>query len=96
MIERTPALETLPQRGNGIWDYISPSRLNLWIKCPLAFKARYIDGITTPTTPSLFVGKRVHAALESWYRHQMLRIPVDTYEVVEQIGQVWEVFVADE
>jgi putative RecB family exonuclease len=96
MIERTPALETLPQRGNGIWDYISPSRLSLWIKCPLAFKARYIDGITTPTTPSLFVGKRVHAALESWYRQRMLRIPPDTHEVVEQIDQVWDVFVADE
>ena len=45
MIVPTPDLATLPQRGNGIWDYVSPSRLNLWLKCPLAFRARYIDGI---------------------------------------------------
>jgi hypothetical protein len=26
------------ERPGGIWDYISPSRLNLWLKCPLAWK----------------------------------------------------------
>ena len=42
-------------RGS-VWEYISPSRLNLWLKCPLAFKLKYIDGVTTPTTLSLFLG----------------------------------------
>ncbi len=48
------------QRSGGVWDYISASRLNLWLRCPLAFKCRYIDGIRTPTTLSLFLGKQVH------------------------------------
>jgi hypothetical protein len=39
--------------AGGVWDYISPSRLNLWLKCPLAFKLRYIDGVKMPTTPAL-------------------------------------------
>ncbi len=51
-----------------VWNYVSPSRLNLWMKCPLAFRRRYIDGIESPSTPSLFVGKVVHGVLEHVYR----------------------------
>ena len=89
MIHPTSDLETLPQRGNGIWDYVSPSRLNLWLRCPLAYKARYIDRIPSPTTPSLFLGKRVHAALEYWYRHRMLELPIEQAEVLNQIDETW-------
>jgi len=50
-----------------IWDYISPSRLNLWMKCPLAFRRKYIDGLETPSSPSLFVGKVTHEVLDAVY-----------------------------
>jgi putative RecB family exonuclease len=90
MIYPTPELETLPQRGNGVWDYVSPSRLNLWLKCPLALKSRYIDRIPSPTTPSLFLGKRVHAALEYWYLHRMLELPIDPASVLDQIDEMWD------
>ncbi len=39
--------------------YVSPSRLNLWLKCPLAYRLKYFDGIREPTTPALFLGKAV-------------------------------------
>jgi len=58
VLHRTPA----EQRAAGVWDYISPSRLNLWLRCPLAFRLRYIDGIRSPPSPAMFVGKRVHDA----------------------------------
>ena len=96
MIVPIPALDSLPKRGSSLWDYVSPSRLNLWLKCPLAFKARYVDGLPTPTTPSLFLGKRVHAALEWWYRHRLLHLPVDKHDVLTHIPQVWEAAVAEE
>ena len=86
MIERTAALENLPQRGNGIWDYISPSRLNLWLKCPLAWKLRYIDGIKTPPTPALFLGTRVHDALEMFYRHRQLGVAQPVEIAVNRIA----------
>ena len=47
-------------REGGVWDYISPSRLNLWLRCPLAFKFKYVDGTRSPTSPSRFLGKVVH------------------------------------
>ena len=46
--------EDLPSARGGVWQYISPSRLNCWLACPLKFSFRYIDGIRSPTTPALF------------------------------------------
>ena len=63
-------LEQEHQMGQ-IWDYVSPSRLNLWLKCPLAFRKRYIDGEQTCPSPALFVGKVVHAALAQIYRQRI-------------------------
>ena len=74
MIQLAPDHVITDERPNGIWDYISPSRLNLWLKCPLAWKLRYIDGIKTPPTPALFLGTRVHDALEMFYRHRQLGV----------------------
>jgi len=80
----------------GVWDYVSPSRLNLWLRCPLAFKLKYVDGITPPTTPSLFVGKRVHDALEVFYRHRQLGIAFTIEDAVKRAADSWEQAVAEE
>ncbi len=77
-------------RPNGIWDYISPSRLNLWLKCPLAFKLRYVDRIRVPPSPALFLGKRVHDALELFYRHRQLDVPLSMEGPVQRIADTWE------
>ncbi|TVS08767.1 MAG: hypothetical protein EA424_28175, partial [Planctomycetaceae bacterium] len=77
-------------RPNGIWDYISPSRLNLWLKCPLAFKLRYVDRIRVPPSPALFLGKRVHDALELFYRHRQLDVPLSMEGPVQRIVDTWE------
>ena len=83
-------LPVVPERGDGVWDYISASRLNLWLKCPLAFKFRYIDGIRTPTTPSLFIGKRTHDALEMFYRHRQLGVQLTAEQLTGRIGSTWD------
>jgi hypothetical protein len=59
-------------RAGGAWEYVSGSRLNLWLKCPLAWKLKYIDGVPEVTIASLFVGKQVHRGLERLYRRKML------------------------
>ena len=55
--------ESVQERQGGVWEYVSPSRLNCWLSCPLKWRLRYLDGIRTPTTPALFVGKACHAGL---------------------------------
>jgi len=82
--------------GGGLWDYISPSRLNTWMSCPLKFRLRYIDGIRSPTTPALFLGKQVHRGLEIYYRHRMLGITLEPNDVGGRIVDGWDAAVADE
>jgi len=88
-----PAAET---RSGGVWDYISPSRLNLWLRCPLSFRLRYIDGIRTPTTPSLFLGKVVHAGLEILYRHCQLCVELPHEDVAKRMLDGWDEVVEKE
>ncbi len=88
----SPELFTRQQatdRPAGVWDYVSASRLNLWLKCPLAFRLRYVDGVESPVSPAQFVGKRVHAALEGYYRHRQLGLTIEPSQVALRIGDDW-------
>jgi putative RecB family exonuclease len=84
------------RRGGGVWSYISPSRLNLWIKCPLAFRFRYLDGIRSPSTPSLFLGKVVHGSLEVWYRNRQLGIGLELDDLASRLDASWDEMVEEE
>jgi putative RecB family exonuclease len=88
--------QSQPERQGGVWDYVSSSRLNCWIACPRRFSFRYLDGIRTPTTPSLFVGKVVHAALERWYRHRQLGLAVVAADIITRLGDCWGQLAAEE
>ena len=69
--------DQLRSRQGGVWAYLSASRLNCWLGCPLKFRFQYIDGLRPPTTPSLFLGKAVHGALEAYYRHRHLGVTLE-------------------
>ena len=79
-----------PNSAGGVWDYVSASRLNLWLRCPLAFKLKYIDGVREPTTPSLFLGRQVHQGLERFYRRRQLGLPTATSLIVEAMLADWQ------
>ena len=81
---------TAERQTGGIWDYISPSRLNTWLRCPLAWKLRYIDGIRTPTSPALFLGKMVHSGLEVLYRHRQLCVELSAEDVATRMIDGWD------
>jgi len=76
--------------SGGVWDYVSASRLSLWLHCPLAFKLRYIDGIRLPTSPSQFIGKQVHAGLELWHRQRQIGRPLTIPELVASAASGWD------
>lgn len=78
------------ERAGGVWEYVSASRLNLWLKCPLAFKLTYIDGLRAKTSPNMFVGKRTHQALESWYRRRQIGAPITAAEVLVRHDASWD------
>jgi putative RecB family exonuclease len=79
-----------------VTDYVSPSRLSLWLKCPLAFKLKYIDGVCLPTPPALFLGKQVHAGMEWYYRNRLLGSPVTFEALCRFLQHDWDRSVAAE
>ena len=82
--------------ASGVYEYVSASRLKTWLRCPLAFKLRYIDGIVTPSSPSLVLGKIVHRGLEHYYRHRKRGVNLYPTIVTDYIGRIWDEVVADE
>ena len=85
MTTQTLLLDDAPTGQGGIWAYVSPSRLGKWLTCPLAFKLQYLEGIRQPTTPSLFLGKVVHAGLEAFYRHRHLGVTLEPTDVCRRL-----------
>jgi CRISPR/Cas system-associated exonuclease Cas4 (RecB family) len=96
MISTAPDRNAVEERSTDVWSYISPSRLNTWLKCPVAFKLRYIDGIRSPTTPSLFLGKAVHAGLECFYRHKQVGVNLQASDVIQRLDACWEAVLAED
>jgi putative RecB family exonuclease len=94
-IETADAAGSVRSPGS-VWSYVSPSRLNCWMSCPLKFKLRYLDGIRTPTTPALFLGKMVHAGLETFYRHRQLGVTLATEDILSRTTDAWDEAVTEE
>lgn len=81
--------EAIHERKADIWAYVSASRLATWLRCPLAFKLQYIDGLRRRPSPSLFVGKVVHGSLECFYRHRQLGVALDTADLARRLIEAW-------
>jgi CRISPR/Cas system-associated exonuclease Cas4 (RecB family) len=80
--------ERTSQRGS-VWTYVSPSRLNTWLACPLKFKLVYLEGLRSPTTPSLFLGKCCHSVLETVYRHRQLGVGLEITDISRRLRESW-------
>jgi RecB family exonuclease len=87
--------ESIREKPADIRCYVSPSRLSLWARCPLAFRFRYLDGIRSPTSPSLFIGTRVHAGLERYYRHQQIGVTLPVDSVSDWMDRTWPTATAE-
>lgn len=55
-----------PSPIEALVSVVSASRLNCFHTCRLKFYFRYVLELRRHTTPSLFLGKAVHAALQHW------------------------------
>jgi len=89
MIADMLGFESIAERRSEADAYISPSRLNCWLACPLKWAFRYIQGIRTPTSPALFVGKACHAGLEVYYRHRQLGVTLESGQVTGKLLESW-------
>ena len=55
--------------GSAPTDYalsLSYTRISVWQECRLRYRFQYVDHVPTRTTPAMFTGRVVHAALEGF------------------------------
>ncbi len=50
-------------------EYLSKSRLKMWVKCPRAFYYKYVMKIDTPETESMVRGTDIHELIELYYEN---------------------------
>jgi len=51
--------------------YLSPSQINMYLRCPAAYKYRYVDGLILPPKAALTRGKSVHRGQEHNYNQKI-------------------------
>ncbi len=66
---------------------ISYSALDLFERCPLAYKFRYIDKIKVPARPELFFGSLIHKVVQEALRRDPVTVPVD--DLLEYYNDNW-------
>lgn len=96
MIATPFSRENAQERSGGVWSYVSASRLNSWLACPLKFRLKYIDGVREPPSLSLFLGKVVHHGLELHYRHRLLGEPLEAGDAARRMLAGWDELAARE
>jgi CRISPR/Cas system-associated exonuclease Cas4 (RecB family) len=81
----------------GLLECVTPTRLNTWLLCPLKFQIRYVRGIKEPTSPSRFLGQRVHDSLAFFYCNRQAGRNVSEAEVAQHLLDSWnEAVIAEE
>lgn len=49
-------------------NYLSPSAIDMYLKCPKKFEFHYVYGLTTPKTAALLKGSAIHKGIEVYYK----------------------------
>jgi hypothetical protein len=95
----TPAAIRLlpsPDTGTGesaepdLLRYISASRLKCWQTCRRQFYLRYVERLTVPTTPALFIGRQIHEVLRQWNWAKWKDEPLSPEQLLAALTESWE------
>lgn len=66
--------------------YLSVTQIKMYLRCPLQYKFRYIDGLKIPPASCLTLGKSIHSALEANYSQ---KIKTKTDLSLEQVRDIF-------
>ena len=51
--------------------YLSVSQVNMYLRCPLQYMFRYIEGLKLPPKSAMTLGKSIHFGIEGNYRQKI-------------------------
>jgi CRISPR/Cas system-associated exonuclease Cas4 (RecB family) len=83
------------QRGTPL-ETVSLAQLTTWLSCPLKFKFMYKEGIKEPTSPRMFLGRRVHDALHFYYQNRIEGLTPSPDTVKQYVQATWPIAMASE
>jgi len=76
--------------------YLSPSQINMFLRCPAQYYFRYIEGKKLPPKSSMTKGKAVHSGVEFNYRQKKeTRQDLPIKEVLEYTAATFEEYAAE-
>jgi len=93
------AIRLLPTPGEGMSDvssepdllrYLSASRLKCWQSCRRQFYYRYVERLTVPTAPALFIGRQIHEVLRLWNWGKWKSEPLSPEQLHGALIESWE------
>ncbi len=71
--------------------HLSVSQIKMFLRCPLQYQFRYIDGLKIPPTGSLTLGKSIHSALEANYSQKITsKQDLPAEKVLDLFSDRWE------
>lgn len=76
--------------------YLSASRLKCWQTCRRQFYYRYVERITVPTAPALFIGRQIHEVLRLWNWGKWKNEPLSPEQLRAALEERWELDAAKE
>jgi len=93
------AIRLLPDPGTGqtvdrsepdLLRYLSASRLKCWQTCRRQFFFRYVERLTVPTAPALFIGRQIHEVLRQWNWAKWKDEPLSPEQLRAVLTESWE------
>ena len=90
------AIRLLPDPGTGessepdVLRYLSASRLKCWQTCRRQFFYRYVERLTVPTAPALFIGRQIHEVLRLWNWGKWKDEPLSPEQLHAALIESWE------
>jgi CRISPR/Cas system-associated exonuclease Cas4 (RecB family) len=69
---------------------LSVSKIEAYLKCPLAFKYRYVDKVPELTSPVLAAGSAFHAVIEHGLLARSAGRTADPKELDDRFGPAWD------
>lgn len=55
-------------------NYLSPSAIDMYLKCPKKYEYHYVLGISTPKTAALIKGSAIHKGIETYYNLRLEKV----------------------
>lgn len=72
-------------------NHVSVTQIKMYLRCPLQYKYRYVDGLKIPPVSAMTLGKSIHSVLEINYKQKIeSNQDLPTGKMLDLFSDCWE------